>query len=621
MCGIAGYIHLERERPVSNDIVRRMTDTLRHRGPDGEGYFVHRNLALGHRRLAIIDLSTGDQPMFNDDSTIALIYNGEIYNYVELREELRGRGSMFRTASDTEVIIRAYEQWGTDCLLRFNGMWSFALWDGPKERLFCARDRLGEKPLYYSITNGTFAFASEPKALFAYGVPKKLNEEMLDAYLCFGFLPAPCTMFNNIAKLPPGHFLLVEGGQVKTRPYWDVRFPADHDSRRDEKEILEEFETLFLDAVRIRMRSDVPFGAFLSGGLDSSSVVAAMSRSHSGPVKTFTIGFGDPQFDERALAALVAKRFRTDHVERLVKPGEAETLLQKIASHFDEPFGDPSALPTYLVSKIARERVTVVLTGDGGDEVLSGYTIHQGQRFSERYSTLPPFIGRAIIPGLLSAAVHLAGGGLRQRIRRAQRVVKNANLEFVDRLEAKQGGFTSRERTALLASHHGIRPARSFIEEAIAPVSGRDDFTKLDYWLLKVSLADDMLCKVDRASMASSLETRVPFLDHRIVELMAGVCMDVKLKGFTRKHVLRESIGKDLPREILDARKHGFDLPLSTWFRDSDANAIERHADHVARNGLIDRRALQGFLGEVRSGERDGSAPLWALAMLAFSVD
>ncbi len=319
MCGIAGILHFDRARPAADALVRRMTSTLVHRGPDGDGYFVRGGVGLGHRRLSIIDLATGDQPFISEDENLVLVYNGELYNYLEIRSELKSRGRHFRTESDTEVLLQAYDEWGTDCLSRFNGMWAFALWDEKRQRLFCARDRLGEKPFYYALWNDSLLFGSEMKALFAAGVPRDVNEEMLDALLCFGYLPAPYTFYAPIRKLPAGCYLTAQAGRVDVQRYWDVPSRPANELRTDAPAIYGEFEELFQDSVRLRMRSDVPVGAFLSGGLDSASVVAAMSAASSGPIKTCTIGFDSSGADERSLARLVARAFNTDHVESVVE--------------------------------------------------------------------------------------------------------------------------------------------------------------------------------------------------------------------------------------------------------------------------------------------------------------
>ena len=389
MCGIAGILQFDRLRPDAGAVVHGMTETLVHRGPDGSGCFTRGSVSLGHRRLSIIDLATGEQPFISEDRKLVLVYNGELYNYIEIRQQLKNLGRRFRTESDTEVILQAYDEWGTDCLSRFNGMWAFALWDERRQRLFCSRDRMGEKPFYYALWNDSFMFGSEMKALFAAGVPRDFNEEMLDALLCFTYLPAPYTCYTAIQKLPAGCYLTVEDGKVRLERYWEAPSRPAADLRTDSLAIYSEFEQLFEDSVRLRMRSDVPVGAFLSGGMDSASVVAAMSATSSRPVKTCTIGFDAADSDERALARLVANAFNTDHVESLVEREHAELLLSKLAWHFDEPFGDTSSLPAYEVSRVARELVTVVLTGDGGDEVLSGYPVHQSEKLISWWSTLP----------------------------------------------------------------------------------------------------------------------------------------------------------------------------------------------------------------------------------------
>ncbi|MGH2396402.1 MAG: asparagine synthase (glutamine-hydrolyzing), partial [bacterium] len=401
MCGIAGFVHFERNRPADVGVVHRMTDTVRHRGPDGAGYHVSHNVALGHRRLRIIDLVTGDQPMTGADGATVIVFNGEIYNYLELREELQRRQHLFHTSSDTEVILAAYREWGETCVSRFNGMWAFALWDAREQKLFCSRDRLGEKPFYYAVLDRTFVFGSEAKALFAYGVPRDPNPAVLGAYLCLTYVPGTDTFFRCLQRLAPGYNLTVQDGRVRVAQYWDVCYAREHEARRDEGRIVAEFRDLLRDAVRVRMRSDVPFGAFLSGGLDSATVVAFMAGLSSAPVKTCTIGFQDRRFDETAAAAHVAARYATDHWVRTATVEDVGDCASRVAWHFDEPFGDSSAVPTYLVARAGRERVTMVLTGDGGDEVLSGYTIHQGEKLSAYYRWLPRIVGSGAIPWLL----------------------------------------------------------------------------------------------------------------------------------------------------------------------------------------------------------------------------
>jgi len=439
MCGIAGFVNfVDQEKSCDIEDLKRMTRTLHHRGPDGEGYFVHGNVALGHTRLAIIDLSTGDQPMFSESGSLTVIFNGEIYNYVELREELIKRGYRFRTASDTE--------------------------DSRKRRLFCSRDRAGEKPFYYAVTDNVFVFGSEIKALFSYGIPKRINIETLDAYLCFTYVPGRETFFKGIYKLQPAHSIVVNCDGVRESCYWEFNIAEEQEARTDEVQILEEFEALFKNAVAIRMRSDVPFGAFLSGGLDSSCVVRVMSALSSMPIQTCTMGFENTAFDERTLARLVAHAFCTDHTERVMEPVEADKIMSKLAWHYDEPFGDSSALPTYLISQIARERVSMVLTGDGGDEVTSGYTIHQGEKMASLCGHLPSAFRKALssVCSFAASNVFWAHGAAQHFFLRLQRVVNSSGMEFVDRLESKQGGFTRFERQQLILCKNVRRSCPAF---------------------------------------------------------------------------------------------------------------------------------------------------------------
>ena len=426
MCGIAGLLRTSGLLPTDSVTVTAMTDCLAHRGPDGSGQYVGEGVVLGHRRLSIIDLATGDQPFISADRRLALVYNGELYNYLEIRTELKALGRTFRTESDTEVILQAYEEWGTDCLARFNGMWAFALWDSRNRSLFCARDRLGEKPFFYAERSGAFTFGSEIKALFAAGQPREVDEEMLDAILCFGYLPAPYTTYQGVRKLPPGASWSRPQDVSRCAVIGRCLHSPPKALRTDTARINAQFAELFADSVRLRMRSDVPVGAFLSGGLDSASVVAAMSAHSERRVRTCTIGF-EGGSDERQLARLVAERFNTEHSEAVVGREHAEGLLHRLAWHFDEPFADTSSLPSYVVSKIARELVTVVLTGDGGDEVLGGYPVHQSEKLASMWQQLPtPIRGAASTVSEAVLAVAIAAGVRRcaqsaQSARRRQR--------------------------------------------------------------------------------------------------------------------------------------------------------------------------------------------------------
>jgi len=620
MCGIAGFLHADSARPADAETLRRMCATLVHRGPDGEGLHTDGPLGLGMRRLAVIDVEGGRQPQFDADRSIAVIQNGEIYNYIELRAELEALGHRFVTQSDTEVLVHGYRAWGDDVVAHLNGMWAFALWDKPRRRLLVSRDRLGIKPLCWTWDGSRFAFASEIKALLAAGVPAEPDWEVLDAYVAFGFVPEPHSLYRGIHKLPPGCNLVVEPGRApELRRYWRPPIVDERDARRDERRIVQEFGALLSDAVRLQMRSDVPFGAFLSGGLDSASIVTLMAEQSQQPVRTFTIGFDARGYDERDLARRVAQRCRTDHVERVVQPADLETGLDRLGWHFDEPFGDGSALATDLVSQVARERVTVVLTGDGGDEVLSGYTRYQGEKLSQAWTHLPAALRTRAAPRVLDAARALLPGTSGDRLLRAARVLETANMSFEDRLTRKQSWSRAAVRAALLdVEHKHVRPAREFIDEAMRDCPARDPFHRLAWFDTTFMLPSQMLTKVDRMSMAHSLEARVPFLDHRLVELMSPVSARVKLPGMTRKHVLRRAMGARLPHELLRAPKRGFNVPLREWFRGgSPIELLQRRVARGALDDLVRRPVLAGLIEEHRAARADHGNLFWILLQLA----
>jgi asparagine synthase (glutamine-hydrolysing) len=620
MCGIAGFLYNDYNRRADSDTLRRMTDTLVHRGPDGEGLWCSDNIALGHRRLSIIDLDGGKQPMQSDDGTLTITFNGEIYNYLELKAELTSLGHTFRTNSDTEVILNSYRQWGESCVHKFNGMWAFALWDSTKQMLFCSRDRIGEKPFYYAQTDEGFVFASEIKALFGFGIPRVINNDLLDAYLSLTYIPAPYTFFKNIFKLKPGNNIIARTNGISITQYWDIPTPTLSEQRNDEENILEEFSYLFRDAVALRMRADVPFGAFLSGGLDSASVVATMSGLSKFPIKTFTTGFNEKEYDERSLAKLVADSYSTHHTELLVTDDDISTAIEKLSWYYDEPFGDSSALPTYIVSKLAREHVTMVLTGDGGDEVLSGYTIHQGEKFAHQLRYVPDFVLSGISNGLMNTSASISSKKISSLLHRAGSVINSSSQSVEDRIISKQNGFGVKDRKNLRDFAETTITAEDIVSDTLTKVSNADNFTKLNYWLSKVSLPDDMLTKVDRATMAHSLEARVPFLDHRIIELGAMTSMNVKLRGYTRKHILRKTIAKQLPKELLLAKKMGFVVPISPWMSKNTGRILNHHIQRAESAGLIRSEATQRILQFSNSPNSIKANSVWTLAMLSKSV-
>lgn len=613
MCGIAGFLNLDYQNTADLSLLRAMTDVLEHRGPDADGHFISGPVALGHRRLSIIDLNTGQQPMANDDGSITLSFNGEIYNYVELRVELLALGHGFQTDSDTEVIIRAYEQWGIDCQKRFNGMWSFALWDENHQRLFLSRDRLGEKPLYYSNTGKTLVFGSELKALFAYGISRDPDLSLLEVYTTLSFIPAPFTFFKNVHKLRPGHCLVYEDGSFQDTSYWDLPELDEDDMRQDGRAVEEEFAALLQDSVRMRMRSDVPFGAFLSGGLDSSCIVALMSQIGEHPVRTFTMGFEQREFDERDLARLVAQAFKTYHHEQVVTPDVFEESVSQVLHHYDEPFGDVSAIPTGLVSRMAREHVKMVLTGDGGDEVLSGYTIYQGEKFAHRYSKLP-FPLRKSLPPLARGLGSLFRGRPRRKLNRVHDVCQASDMAFSDRLIEKVANAPVRLIKELLAPVNDKVDVRDFMANMMEGCPYKDPFYRLMHYNLKVSLPGKMLVKVDRMSMAHSLEVRAPFLDHRLVDLMVPVHKDIKMRGLERKSVLRRTTATILPEKLLHTSKKGFAVPVGHWFKDAGFNA---QMDALAAGeGLhLAETPLREVLAANREGRADYGNLLWLLTV------
>ena len=612
MCGITGIFHFDPSRSVNESLLKKMAGTLAHRGPDGEGYYCKNNIGLGHRRLSIIDLSTGDQPMFNEDKSIAIIFNGEIYNYLELKDELKARGCSFRTGSDTEVIIRAYETWGTDCQNKLNGMWAFALRDERKGQLFISRDRLGEKPLFYTTHDNTFLFGSEIKSILAYGCPATPNPELTELYLTLGYIPAPYTFYKNISKLQAGHYLTIGPGSVQEKKYWDLPEIDEDHMLTDKQQVHETFESLLKDSVRIRMRSDVPYGAFLSGGLDSASIVALMSGISREPVRTFTIGSDKKMFDERKLAREVAEKFRTDHEEYMIEQGGFDESIANVMRHFDEPFGDSSAIPTGEVSKIAARKVKMVLTGDGGDEVLSGYNSNRVEKFAEQYQRVPAFM-RAGIGGMVSACAGLAGGDSRYKLMQVSKALSYSGKSFAERLMAKSWCRPELVKELIPDSGKQIKLS-DFLADFFSKYKVKHPFYQLMFFQFKILLPDDFLAKVDRMSMASSLETRVPFLDYRLVEYMAKVHRDVKMEGYQRKSILRNTTGKKLPPSLLRAPKRGFSVPLREWFKEKTFEEKLRSLE--SSDFGLDKNCLKKIVEDNNSGKEDYGNLIWMLFVL-----
>lgn len=612
MCGITGIFYFDRARVVEKEKLITMTNEIIHRGPDGSGYYLNMNIGLGHRRLSIIDLKTGDQPMSNDDNSIVVVFNGEIYNYIELSEELIQLGAKFKTVSDTEVIIKAYEQWGIECQNKFNGMWAFALWDGRKEQLFLSRDRIGEKPLHYSVYNDSLIFGSELKSLFEYGIPRELRKELIEIYLVLTNIPGPDSFYNNVYKLKPGHYIVANSGGIKELKYWDLPYINELDMYKDSHKIYNNFSYLLDDSVKLRMRSDVPYGAFLSGGLDSSSVVSLMVENSDLPIETFTIRFPERLFDESILANEVATKFKTNHNVGTVKSSELSELLSRSAYYFDEPFGDSSAIPTWQVSNFAAQKVKMVLTGDGGDEVLSGYPAYLGIKFSGYFQNLPKPL-RYLLPLMARVIKRPFQGSTRYFLNRVEDVLSTANLSYKDRFYLKRS-YTSLSNIKKLTERIEDKiDIEDYINDIIVRIPYKDDFYKHMYINLKYDLPDDYLVKVDRMSMANSLETRIPFLDYRLLEFMVCVDKNIKMNGWERKSILRRTVAKRLPPSILKAPKKGFAVPLREWFKDGDID-FNIYLENIRE--LMDEVTISRIIDENRLSKRDNGDFIWTLMML-----
>lgn len=612
MCGITGILHFNKERNIDPLRLKRATDIISYRGPDGDGFYMNANIGLGHRRLSIIDLTSGNQPMYSPDENIVIVFNGEIYNYIELREELIQLGHIFRTSSDTEVIINAYEQWGVDCQLKFNGMWAFAIWDNYKKALFVSKDRIGEKPIHYSIWDNTFFFGSEIKCIHELGVPRDLALEFTELYLVFTNIPAPYTFFKHIKKLLPGHYLWIEGDQVKEREYWDLPQIDENRMINNKNEIYERFEYLLKDSVRIRMRSDVPYGSFLSGGMDSSGIVSLMSEISHTPINTFTIGFPYKRYDESDLARSVATRFNTIHHEETVSADSFNDFLDKLVFQFDEPFGDASSIPAFYVSKFARENVTMVLTGDGGDEVLSGYNSYQGAKLSSIYSSFPLKM-QQVIPSMINLFSPLTKGSIRFQLNRIKRFCESASIPFNESSLIKKS-FTDYSAIHEITKEMNCISPKEYFSDFMSRCTYKDNFYKIMYLNHKFDLPNDFLVKIDRMSMANSIEARAPFLDHRLIEFMIGVDKNIKMQGWERKSILKKTIGKRLPDAILSAPKKGFTIPLTEWFKDSSFSDIQTKLYQT--NWSLNNKIIGSIINDNKNGNKDNGTFIWSLIML-----
>ncbi|GMQ86812.1 MAG: amidotransferase 1, exosortase A system-associated [Gammaproteobacteria bacterium] len=619
MCGIAGIFDTRERRPIDEGLLQRMNQAQFHRGPDDGGMHVEPGIGLAHRRLSIIDLSGGHQPLFNEDGSVAVVYNGEIYNFHELSEELLAAGHRFRTHCDTEVLVHAWEEWGPACVERFRGMFAFAIWDRNQRTLFLARDRLGIKPLYYSLLgDGQLLFGSELKSLMAHdGLPRKIDPHSVEDYFGFGYVPEPRTIFTNVFKLEPGHTLTVRRGNVnlEARQYWDADFTPNGIS--DDREAGSELIERLREAVKIRLISEVPLGAFLSGGVDSSAVVALMAGLGDEPVNTCSISFGDPAFDESKYAAMVASQYRTRHRVEEVSPDDF-SLLDKLAGIYDEPYADSSAMPTYRVCELARKQVTVALSGDGGDENLAGYRRYRWHQYEERLRSLFPLSVRRPLFGALGRYYPKADWA--PKVFRAK-----STFEALARTDI-EGYFHSvsimgDSMRAKLFSADFRRELQQYSAVEVfhrhAASAPDHPLSRIQYLDLKTYLVGDILTKVDRASMAHGLEVRVPILDHKFVEWLAGLPPGLKLRGREGKYLFKKSLESRLPDEILYRPKMGFAVPLAGWFRGPLRERVKTAllGPCMLDSGIFDRRFLQQMVDQHQSGRRDFSTPIWTLLM------
>ncbi|MGH9970069.1 MAG: asparagine synthase (glutamine-hydrolyzing) [Pyrinomonadaceae bacterium] len=617
MCGIVGIVGRSTE-PVDEMLLARMCEAIRHRGPDEDGFYVNGPVGLGIRRLSIIDLKGGQQPIHNQDRTAWIVFNGEIYNYLELREKLEKLGHRFYTNSDTEAIIHAYDRYGADCPKHLRGMFAFAIWDERTQELLLARDRVGKKPLLYAQLNGEFVFGSEFSALLLHPkLSRDIDTEALDYYLSFMCVPAPLTAYQAIKKLEPGHTLRWARGEIKLERYWQPDFSQK--LKVTEEEAGERALEVLREAVRVRLMSEVPLGAFLSGGIDSSAIVALMSEELTEPVKTFSIGFEEQDFSELHHARRVAKHVGAEHQEFIVRPDALE-VLPILVEHYGEPYADSSAIPTYYVARETRKHVTVALNGDGGDEAFAGYERYAAMRLAQKYLRLPAVLRESFVEQAVSLIPTSASR--RSRIRDAQRFLKVASLPNVERYMRWVAVFDGETKQELYSESFQRETAGVHASDLLSPWFGRVNGAGIvDASLLAdimTYLPNDLLVKVDIASMAVSLEARSPFLDHHVIEFAASLPENLKLRGLTTKYLLKRMLKKLLPAENLGRRKMGFGVPIGHWFRGRLQPFLRETllSEKALNRGLFKPLEVKRLVELHTSSERDYSHQLWTLLML-----
>jgi asparagine synthase (glutamine-hydrolysing) len=618
MCGILGILKLNGDLDAADYGLPNRSDILAHRGPDDHGYYLDDQIFMGHRRLSIIDLNTGKQPIFNEDETVCIVFNGEIYNFFEIRTELTNAGHIFRTNTDTEAIIHAYEQWGTDCLKRLRGMFTFALWDRTKKSLFIARDRLGIKPLFYCIHGDTFYFASEIKGILQYNdIPRSLDYSALASYFNFAYIPNPITIFRHIKKLPPGFYLEIKNATVRTKQYWDVQFIPDRS--RTEKYFIDEFRQLLEESVRLRLVSDVPIGAFLSGGVDSGAIVAMMAKTADEAVRTLSIGFGGDvggYFDERSIAREVSERYHTRHTETEVVP-DVSSIFDKVVGAFDEPFADPTTIPSYYLYQQARRQVTVALSGLGGDEMFGGYERYLGYRLSLIYNRLPFRIRENLIRHIVERIPERTDG--HYTINHLKRFVRSASLQddkryvgFISMLANK--GYQNLFEGDLKINRYTDNAEALFLDHFNASAA-TDPVDKVFYTDIKTYLCEDILACTDRLSMHHSLEVRVPFVDHKVVEFCATIPWEMKIKWGQKKYLLRKAVGLYLPKSVIAHRKQGFIGPMTRWLQtDLKQQMLDILSDeNLSKHNLFNPEVVRAIVSDHLKHVEINDKLIWSL--------
>lgn len=623
MCGISGKIYYDRTRPVERERIAQMCDAITHRGPDAEGFYIQGPVGLGSRRLSIIDVAGGQMPISNEDGSVWIVYNGEVYNYKQLRQELIQAGHQFTTTSDTEVIVHLYEEKGEEFPRYLNGMFACAIWDERKHKLLLARDQMGIKPLYYAALTDRLVFGSEIKELLLDGVDRTIDLVALHDYLSLNYVPGPRSIFTSIQKLSPGHILVYDGAKqtVTVKQYWDLpQGETKQIQGKDLGRLEDELLALLRTTVRDQMVSDVPIGAFLSGGIDSSLIVALMSEFASQPVKTFSIGFQEGSYSELPYARMIARRFHTDHHELVIEP-RAHDSIKAMANYFDEPFADSSAVAVYAVSQLTAQHVKVALSGDGGDELFGGYYTYQADKIAALYRQLPHLLGSRLLPSLvdlLPVSDKKASWDFKLR-----RFMAGGMLAPLPAHFAWKAYFDEEAKLQIYRSLNGhaaqLRPSVHLLQQYYDNYQSNDMINRLLYVDMKVQLADDMLTKVDRMSMAHSIEVRVPLLDLRLAEFMAQLPSHLKVRRLTLKYLLKRVAQRVLPHEILHRRKAGFSIPVASWVKTDLREMVNDYLgeQNINRQGLFDPKEVRRIVDAHWSGKRNHSHNIWNLLMFS----